>query len=105
MDEGWAELLENKFKGDNFSLYEQFTLPGYANSAGTLSDYPMITAEAGMGFSSFKFLYLEKSCIALLHLEELMGEGSFAQVAESLNSNRKAKLESFFSNWEKVNTI
>jgi len=79
MDEGWAEFLENKFKGDNFSLYEQFTLPGYTNSAGTLSDYPMITAEAGMGFSSFKFLYLEKSCIALLLLEELLGDETFVQ--------------------------
>jgi hypothetical protein len=91
MDEGWAEFLENKFKGDNFSLYEQFTLPGYANSAGTLSDYPMITAEAGMGFSSFKFLYLEKSCIALLLLEELMGEESFVQATRDFMSEWNGK--------------
>ena len=91
MDEGWAEFLENKFRGDNFSLYEQFTLPGYANIAGTLSDYPMITAEAGMGFSSFKFLYLEKSCIALLLLEELMGEESFALATRDFMSEWNGK--------------
>jgi len=78
MDEGWAEFLENKFRGDDFSLYE-LDLPGYPDMAGTLSDYPVITAEAGMSFSSFKFLYLEKSCIALLLLEELMGEESYAK--------------------------
>jgi hypothetical protein len=82
MDEGWAEFLENKFRGDDFSLYEQIDLPGYADKAGTLSDYPVITAEAGMSFSSFKFLYLEKPCIALLLLEELIGEKSFKQATK-----------------------
>jgi len=91
MDEGWAEFLENKFNGDNFSLYEQFTLPGYANIAGTLSDYPMITAEAVMSFSSFKFLYLEKSCIALLLLEELMGEDAFLQATKAFMNSWNGK--------------
>jgi hypothetical protein len=81
MDEGWAEFFENKFRGDDFSLFE-IDLPGYSDKAGTLSDYPVITAEAGMGFSSFKFLYLEKPCIALMMLEELMGEESFLQATK-----------------------
>jgi hypothetical protein len=81
MDEGWAEFLENKFRGDDFSLYE-LDLPGYTDKAGTLSDYPVITAEAGMSFSSFKFLYLEKPCIALMLLEELMGEEPFGQATK-----------------------
>jgi hypothetical protein len=83
MDEGWAEFLENKFRGDDFSLYEQIDLPGYKDKAGTLSDYPVITAEAGMSFSSFKFLYLEKPCIALLLLEELIGEEAFSQATKA----------------------
>jgi hypothetical protein len=91
MDEGWAEFLENKFSGDNFSLYEQIALPGYTDKAGTLSDYPVITTEAGMSFSSFKFLYLEKSCIALLLLEELMGEESFAQATREFMTEWNGK--------------
>ena len=90
MDEGWAEFLENKFRGDDFSLYE-LDLPGYTDKAGTLSDYPVITAEAGMSFSSFKFLYLEKSCIALVLLEELMGEGSFAQATREFMTQWNGK--------------
>jgi hypothetical protein len=82
MDEGWAEFLENKFRGDDFSLYE-LDLPGYTDKAGTLSDYPVITAEAGTSFSSFKFLYLEKPCIALLLLEELIGEEAFSQATKA----------------------
>jgi hypothetical protein len=78
MDEGWVEFLENKFRGDDFSLYE-IDLPGYTDKAGTLSDYPVITAEAGMSFSSFKFLYLEKPCIALMLLEELLGDDNFVK--------------------------
>jgi hypothetical protein len=82
MDEGWAEFLENRFRGDNFSLYEQFVLQGYTDNAGTLSDYPVITAEAGMSFSSFKFLYLEKPCTALLLLEELLGTEACAKATK-----------------------
>jgi hypothetical protein len=91
MDEGWAEFLENKFRGDNISLYEQLAIPGYKDKAGTLSDYPVITAEAGMSFSSFKFLYLEKSCIALVLLEELIGEESFAKAAKEFMSEWNGK--------------
>ncbi len=82
MDEGWAEFLENKFRGDNFSFHEQMDLPEYADKAGTLFDYPVITAEAGMSFSSFLFLYLEKPCIALLLLEELVGEEAFIKATK-----------------------
>jgi len=82
MDEGWAEFLENRFRGDDFSLHEQIDLPGYPDKAGTMSDYPVITAEAGMSFSSFLFLYLEKPCIALLLLEELMGEEAFKKATK-----------------------
>jgi hypothetical protein len=82
MDEGWAEFLENRFRGDDFSLHEQLDLPEYADKAGTLLDYPVITAEAGMNFSSFLFLYLEKPCIALLLLEELLGEEAFTKATK-----------------------
>jgi hypothetical protein len=36
-----------------------------------------------MSFSSFKFLYLEKPCIALLLLEELIGEEAFSQAIKT----------------------
>jgi hypothetical protein len=91
MDEGWAEFLENKFRRDNFSLYEQIDLPRYSDFAGTLSDYPVITAEAGMSFSSFVFLYLEKPCIALLLLEELMGEEAFTRATKGFMSEWNGK--------------
>jgi hypothetical protein len=90
MDEGWAEFLENKFRGDDFSLYE-LDLPGYTDKAGTLSDYPVITAEAGMSFSSFKFLYLEKPCIALLLMEEVMGDETFLQATKAFMNSWNGK--------------
>lgn len=90
MDEGWAEFLENKFRGDNISLHE-LDLPGYPAIAGTLSDYPVITAEAGMSFSSFKFLYLEKSCVALLLLEELIGEEIFTKATKEFMTEWNGK--------------
>jgi hypothetical protein len=90
MDEGWAEFLENKFRGDDFSLY-QLDLPGYTDKAGILSDYPVITAEVGMSFSSFKFLYLEKPCIILLLLEELTGEEAFLQATKSFMNSWNGK--------------
>jgi hypothetical protein len=91
MDEGWTEFLENKFRGDNFSLYQQLDLPGYEYIAGTLSDYPVITAEAGMSFASFIFLYLEKPCIALLLLEELMGEEAFTKATREFMTKWSGK--------------
>ena len=91
MDEGWAEFLENKFRGDDFSLHEQVDLPRYSDSAGTLSDYPVITAEAGISFSSFVFLYLEKPCIALLLLEELLGEEAFTRAIKDFMSEWNGK--------------
>ena len=82
MDEGWTEFLENKFTGDNFSLYQESALQEYEDIAGTLSDYPVITAEAGINFASFRFLYLERPCTALLLLEELMGEDAFKKATK-----------------------
>lgn len=91
MDEGWAEYLENKFRGDNISLHQQLDLPGYPAIAGTLSDYPVITADAGMNFSSFKFLYLMKPCIALLLLEELLGEEGFTKATKEFMTEWNGK--------------
>jgi hypothetical protein len=90
MDEGWAEFLENKFRGDDFSLYE-LDLPGYPDKAGTLSDYPVLTAEAGMDFSSFKFLYLFKPCLSLLLLEELMGDEAFTKATREFMTKWNGK--------------
>ena len=91
MDEGWTEFLENRFRGDNFSFHEQIDLPWYADNAGTLSDYPVITAEPGMSFSSFIFLYLEKPCIALLLLEEIMGGEAFKKATREFMTEWNGK--------------
>lgn len=91
MDEGWTQFLENRFRGDDFSLHEQLDLPEYADKAGTLPDYPVITAEAGMNFSSFLFLYLEKPCISLLLLEELMGEEAFIKATKEFMTEWNGK--------------
>jgi hypothetical protein len=91
MDEGWAEFLETKFRGDNISLYEQLDLPDYAAKAGTLPDYPVITAEAGMSFSSFKFLYLFKPCLSLLLLQELIGEEVFTKATREFMTEWNGK--------------
>ncbi len=82
MDEGWAEFLENRFRGDNYSIYEQRDLEDYVNAAGTLSDSPVITASAELSFASFAFMYLVKPCIALMLLEELMGEDAFTKATK-----------------------
>lgn len=91
MDEGWTEFLENRFRGDDFSMHEQLDLPEYADKSGRLPDYPVITAESGMSFSSFLFLYLEKPCIALLLLEELIGEEAFARATRDFMSEWNGK--------------
>jgi hypothetical protein len=91
MDEGWAEFLENRFKGDNYSIYEQRDILRYRNMAGILSDSPVITAEAGLSFSNFSFMYLLKPCIALLLLEELMGEESFTGATKEFMKNWNGK--------------
>lgn len=82
MDEGWAEFLESRFRGDNYSIYEQRDLEDYVNAAGTLSDSPVITASAELSFASFAFMYLVKPCISLMLLEELMGEEAFIKATK-----------------------
>ncbi|HBE41554.1 MAG TPA: hypothetical protein DDW27_10200 [Bacteroidales bacterium] len=91
MDEGWAEFLENRFKGDNYSIYEQRDLKQYVSTAGTLSDSPLITASAELSFTSFAFMYLVKPCIALMLLEELMGGETFLQAAKAFMNSWNGK--------------
>jgi hypothetical protein len=91
MDEGWTEFLENKFKGDNYSIYEEKDIVKYPNIAGSLCDYPMITSSPELSFSSFELLYLIKPCISLMLLEELIGEENFSKATRDFINNWNGK--------------
>jgi len=81
MDEGWAEFLEDKFKGDSCSLYESDLKNNHI--AGTIYDRPLITSTIDMSIFNTVFLQYIKPTTNLRLLEELMGEEAFSKATKA----------------------
>jgi hypothetical protein len=91
MDEGWVNYTEYKFKGDEYSFFEQEDLKAYANKAGSIYDRPLFSSTMDESTFNRRILSYIKPAVNLMLLEELLGEEAFSEATKDFINTWKGK--------------
>ena len=103
MDEGWVNYIEYKFKGDEYSFFEN-DLYDYPNIAGNIYDRPLLISTMDESAYNRRFLSYIKPAVNLMLLEELIGEEAFSEATKDFINTWNGKHPTpydFFYTFEK----